>query len=43
MRDSGLRVFTSADTSLIGIIENSIKRGWVRVAYSDYDTDTADT
>lgn len=39
MRDNGTHVFTKADTSIIGIIESSIKKGWDKVAYSDYGTD----
>ena len=39
MRDNCTHVFTKADTSIIGIIESSIKKGWDKVAYSDYGTD----
>ena len=39
MRDNGTHVFTKADTSIIGLIESSIKKGWDKVAYSDYGTD----
>ncbi len=39
MSEKHSRMFTSADNSIIGMIESSIKHGWDLPAYSDYGTD----